>query len=251
MLDQLKWIPLVTILSISGASLASAAAFTELTSVPNTTSDSSIHIEGVAPLQDQDIFVTVLKEGSNQRVPNSYYGSGPRFSKNIYLPLGAGTYEILVFGAKSGQTLQDSLAQYTVKNTDTRDLKYLLPSGQVESDAPEIIAQAKAITAGLTNDYDRTKKIHDWVASNVTYDINQNDNLPLDALGTLELPLPRPTDCQGYATLLAALNRAIGLPAKVVEGQADSGGIAAAEDDPPHVWNEVEIDGRWVTEDAT
>lgn len=242
------YISLSVFLSSAAALAASPGGFSLSGSLSSTTTaDSSALIQGLAPAADQDIFVTVIKKDTNESIPNSFYGMGPAFSKKIYLPRGAGDYQVLVFGEAAGKVIPEVLAQFEVKNLDTRDLAFLLPSGSVQSDSDDILSLAKSITAGLSTDLERSKKIHDWVASGIRYDLT-DERPAMDAVGTLKT---QQAQCSGYATLTAALHRAIGIRAKIIEGRADSDGVAAAENDPPHVWNEVLIGSRWVTEDTT
>ncbi|MEX1030769.1 MAG: transglutaminase domain-containing protein [Paenibacillaceae bacterium] len=64
------------------------------------------------------------------------------------------------------------------------------------------------------------------------------------------------TDCDGYARLNIALHRAVGIKAKLIIGSAidiESGQSWTDEllKVPNHAWNEVFIDGRWITHDPT
>lgn len=60
-----------------------------------------------------------------------------------------------------------------------------------------------------------------------------------------ELVRNRKATCVGYATLLAALARAKGIPARVVMGYVYYGGIWGG-----HAWTALWIDGRWLPFDA-
>jgi transglutaminase-like putative cysteine protease len=51
--------------------------------------------------------------------------------------------------------------------------------------------------------------------------------------------------CYDYAALLAAMLRSIGIPAKLVKG------YASYAPDTYHAWNEVFIEGEWITVDPT
>ncbi|MDR0957642.1 MAG: transglutaminase domain-containing protein, partial [Clostridiales bacterium] len=64
--------------------------------------------------------------------------------------------------------------------------------------------------------------------------------------------------CQGYASLVAAMLRAVDIPAKVISGyalgvSADSGWSDSVilSETTNHAWNEAFIDNRWVIIDAT
>jgi len=93
--------------------------------------------------------------------------------------------------------------------------------------------KADTITAGLTNEMDKARAIHLWVASNIEYDIMAS---PI-SYRVLET---RRADCNGYARLTIALLQAADIPARsrsgFVIGQGNSG----------HVWYEAFVDGRWI-----
>lgn len=119
---------------------------------------------------------------------------------------------------------------------------YLTPSDVVESDHPMIKSLANDITEGMTTDLEKSRAIYTWVTENIEYDadyyyeIQYLSDFEFDsALETLE---KRKSLCMGIAHLSAALHRSVGIEAKIVYGEH-------------HAWNEVLIDGRWLSQDAT
>ena len=135
---------------------------------------------------------------------------------------------------------------------------YLKPSGGVESDEKKIIKLAKSIVSKGDSDYEKVRKVHDWVANNVWYDYDSYGSGSYGNNNALEVLESKKAVCQGYANLSAALLRALGIPAKVVSGYAlglSSGGqwteSTITGDKTNHAWNEVFVDGRWVIFDAT
>ena len=60
-----------------------------------------------------------------------------------------------------------------------------------------------------------------------------------------ELIRDRKATCMGYATLLAALARAAGLPSRVVMGYVYYGGIWGG-----HAWTDIRVDGQWLPFDG-
>ena len=129
------------------------------------------------------------------------------------------------------------------------DLEYLLPSDYIESDSEEIINLAKKITEGLSDDIEKSKAIHDWIAKNIAYDTGYI-NKPAKNFSALETLKLKKTLCNGYAKLNAALHRAIGIPTRVIAGTVYysdkneyKGGF--------HAWNEIYINGKWINVDVT
>lgn len=92
------------------------------------------------------------------------------------------------------------------------------------------------------SDYEKVRKVHDWVANNIWYDLDyfrgKTKETDFDPVKILE---SKKTVCSGYAGLTMELLRSLGIPTKYVSGYA--GGA--------HAWNEAYADGRWVLLDTT
>ncbi|WRP07715.1 transglutaminase-like domain-containing protein [Rossellomorea aquimaris] len=172
------------------------------------------------------------------------------FEDSFYLRFGPGTYEVTLSVPEIKEENSDyfrffGFAKFEVESTG-EDKRDLLPSRGVQSDAQEIKEQAKTVTAGKTSDRDKGKAIYDYVAKNVSYDVEkyENDDFNWDdsALKTLET---KTGVCQDYAYLAIAMLRAEDIEARFVEGRA--GGIFPGR----HAWVEANLDGEWVTLDPT
>jgi hypothetical protein len=140
---------------------------------------------------------------------------------------------------------------------------YLKPSPGVESDDPVIRDLAGAVTSGASSDYDKARRIHDWVTHNIWYDYDAYYSGIGNSSSAMETLTSQKGVCIGYASLTAALFRAVGIPAKLVTGLAlDSNtreNLARenwtrdimADNKGNHVWNEVYVDGRWIILDTS
>lgn len=170
-----------------------------------------------------------------------------------------------------GLTAEWDGQQYMVKITSPWYGKYdpsavvaadLMPSLDIQSTHPDILALANEITRGLQSDREKLVAIHDWVPSNIKYDVEDFVELhakkPQDALSVLKR---RSGVCAGYSALTAALLRASGIPARVVHGWARQWNETWVDllrnlskdelSNGNHSWNEVFVDGRWVPVDVT
>ena len=127
-----------------------------------------------------------------------------------------------------------------------RDMSFLLPDTYVESDSSTIKELAYSIIAGCPTDMEKTRAIHDWVASNIPYDTKAYFSKQLHEYSALETLKGKTAVCNGYANLTAALNRAIGIKTKIVVGTASNSSGTEG-----HAWNESFIDGKWVIQDTT
>ena len=146
---------------------------------------------------------------------------------------------------------------YNVTNTDTRDMTDLLPSGDIESDDSEITALASQITANATSDGDKALAIHDWVAGNIAYDVKSyfSGSYAFKVFDALSALHSKVSVCNGYSTLYAALARASGLRTKFISGSIIWPTMGQTWEkqgnSQMHAWNEVLVEGRWITVDTT
>jgi transglutaminase-like putative cysteine protease len=122
---------------------------------------------------------------------------------------------------------------------------YLAPEPFIESDAPEIIAEAAAAVRGVTGARARAERLTRYV------------NALLDKKPTISLPSAREVlrtkvgDCNEHTALYVAMARALGLPARIAVGMVYVHGAFYY-----HAWPEVYIDtgggrGLWLPVDPT
>jgi hypothetical protein len=118
--------------------------------------------------------------------------------------------------------------------------QYLQRSRYVQVDDAKIIDKAKEIVGDETEPVKHVKLLTDWVYKNL--EKRPVIGLP-DALTTLESGLG---DCNEHAALFAALSRSLGIPTAIAAGvtlQRDAFYY--------HAWNEVCIQGQWISLDTT
>jgi hypothetical protein len=127
----------------------------------------------------------------------------------------------------------------------------LLPSEAIQSEVPELGAQAAALATGQ-DDRDNVQNIFTWTAQYL--DPGSEADTDQDALSTLTA---RTGDSLGYANLFAALSRAAEIPARTVTGRvipelpprlSTSQGLNAPL--AFQAWNEVLIQDDWVIVDV-
>lgn len=170
----------------------------------------------------------------------------------LYLPFGPGDYDITA--STSTNKLQESVyhlwKRFHMENKDKRDMD-LLPDINVQCDSSEIIKLAYIITKDCYSDMDKTRAIHDWVAENIAYDIDEYNTGKVHEYSAVETFEERKAVCNGYANLTAALNRAIGIKTKIIVGTAKNSPIEKASKNNSHAWNETCIEGKWIIQDTT
>lgn len=141
--------------------------------------------------------------------------------------------------------------EITIENTHELD-KHLIPAKHIESGDAGIISTAKAITENCGTELEKARAIYDWVAENTEYDyeklakhIKGQYGNEYGAVNTLKTGKGV---CYDYAALAAALARAVGIRAKLVEGELKQGDLKSF-----HAWNEFYIPERkaWINVDTT
>lgn len=125
------------------------------------------------------------------------------------------------------------------KSDDKPDESCLRPNALIQSDDPEIIRIAREVTANVERDFEKARRLHNWVNQNVKFDLG------IALAPASEVVRNRRGTCVAYAVLLAALERAAGLPSRVIMGFAYANGIWGG-----HAWTEVYLDQRWIALDS-
>ncbi len=119
--------------------------------------------------------------------------------------------------------------------------KYLLPAEGIESDNPDIRELARRIASNATTDFEKLALLTRWVHENVEYD---------ESLAGAHKPASWVLEhkrgvCAEHATLLAAMLRSIGIPARYVSSYAyGDDGMEA------HAFVEAYL-GKWIPADPT
>jgi transglutaminase-like putative cysteine protease len=140
--------------------------------------------------------------------------------------------------------LQDP-QELRAERADPEALRYLGPEAFIESDAPEIVAEAGKAVKGVAGNRARAERLTRYV------------NALLDKKPTVSLPSAREVlrtkvgDCNEHTALYVAMARALGIPARIAVGLVYIHGAFYY-----HAWPEVYIDegsarGLWLPVDPT
>ena len=117
--------------------------------------------------------------------------------------------------------------------------QYLEPNAYIQSDDPEIRRRAQALAGDEEDAFLAALTMERWVAENMTFDLG------IAFAPATEIIRDRRGTCVGYATLLASLTRAAGIPSRIVLGYVYALGMFGG-----HAWAEVSIGEQWVPLDA-
>ena len=168
---------------------------------------------------------------------------------------------------------QWNLSIFNTRSTDEDALKsFVKPLPRMPSDNPDIVELAESITQGKNSDYNKAKAIHDWVATNIWYDMDLAKEVEsgkgyslYDFVGQkaaiLNVLESKRGVCGHYTYLTVTLLRAIGIPAIVADGYSDAGNsvslkmyydfISEKDNYAIHDWCEAYVGGRWIIMDVT
>jgi transglutaminase-like putative cysteine protease len=122
----------------------------------------------------------------------------------------------------------------------------LQPELHIESNNVQIIDLANELAEGKDTACEKARAFYDYVGDNLIYTYNRADWGAQAALGEMG------ADCTEYASLMIALCRASGIPARYVEGLAVPGEETKDSARTEHAWLEVYLPGSgWVPMDPT
>jgi transglutaminase-like putative cysteine protease len=116
---------------------------------------------------------------------------------------------------------------------------YLQPNAWIQPEDPGIAATARSVVGEERDLYRAAKMLERWVAEHMTFDLG------VVLAPSLEVFEKRRGTCIGYATLLATLARAVGIPSRIIMGYVYTGGIFGG-----HAWTEVLAGDDWIPLDA-
>jgi len=125
-------------------------------------------------------------------------------------------------------------------DTDDPLYRYYTRTQEFMELTPEVISLAKEIVKGETNPFLNARAIYSWCVDNITYKYPPNRGI--------RFSLPRRSgDCGCYGFIFVSLCRAVGIPARMVNGH-----WACAAKMNYHVWAEFYLPNYgWIPADPT
>ncbi|HEY8421931.1 MAG TPA: transglutaminase-like domain-containing protein [Thermoclostridium sp.] len=194
------------------------------------------------PKEDSIRYKVAISKGS-ETYYYDYIGPGIEFYP---LQLGNGEYEISLLKNVSGSKYMVVHNDTVRLNLDNENVIYLQSIQNVHYE-PEMsaIKKAEELTDGLSNNFDKVKAVYRFIVSNMEYDYNFGSKMDKPYVPDIEKTYTtRKGVCYDFASLFAAMLRTQGIPVKLVKGYSNN-------IEGYHAWNEVLIDGTWVTIDTT
>ncbi len=116
---------------------------------------------------------------------------------------------------------------------------FLEPNAYLQSDDPDIQRLARHLVVREKDAFKAALRLERWVAENLTFDLG------LVLAPASEILKDRRGTCLGFATFLATLARAAGIPARIVFGYVYALGMFGG-----HAWTEILAGEEWIPLDA-
>ena len=135
---------------------------------------------------------------------------------------GNGSYQVIVYENISGSKYSTVLsASFTASMTD-EFAPFLRPNQYVDyENAPNTVAKAKELTAGMTDPLQKVKAVYDFVVSTLSYDKQLAATVQSGYLPVLDSVLSSKKGiCFDYAAMMTGMLRSQGVPCKLVVGYA-------------------------------
>lgn len=181
--------------------------------------------QAVVSLSTKEIFVADAENYKKSDVSIAYMALSTDYPDIFWLD---GKYTILAY--KEG----DVIREYYVRISYDRSYEQaMLQSLELKEKVDEILKQVKNMGVLETERF-----FHDYLCNNVEYSLESNDD-NYTAYGAL---IKGKAVCEGYARSMLLLCRSAGINCTLVRGTAD---------DTPHMWNVIEIYGKWYHLDVT
>ncbi len=200
-------------------------------------------IVGITYQAEEGMRYKVMISKGTEQYYYDYFGSGTE-----YFPLqcGSGNYTVSVLENVTG-TKYKVLRTATIHVNLCSETEVYLQSIQNikwNSDMNAVF-KASELTRKLTAEDEKVKAIYDYIVANIDYDYKKTDSLKAIYVPNVEDTFETGKGiCYDYSALFASMLRSQGIPAKLVKGYSENV-------DGYHAWNEVLINGKWVTIDTT
>lgn len=204
----------------------------------------------ISTMSNNGIIVESAKYGSNMRVMvekdgQKYYYSLNNPKEEIPAQLGSGSYLVKILQNTSGNSYK--VVEKSNLNISVNNMAVYLSSSQPVywENQDKLIQLANSLTEGLKTDKEKVDAAYKYVISNIKYDYNKINTISNDYVPDIQATIDSKTGiCYDYSALFAGILRSQGIHTKLVKGYKTGLNVY-------HAWNEVFLDGEWITVDTT
>lgn len=192
--------------------------------------------------QEGSRYKVMVTKGSEEYTYD-YFGTGKEY---FPLQFGSGNYKVSILENVSGTSYR-VIQSKSIKVDMTDENAVFLQSVQNINwnRDMEAIRLADTLTEGFDAPAQKLQAIYEYIVNHIDYDYSKINNLDKQYVPDVEDTLATEMGiCYDFAALLASMLRSQGIPTKLVKGYSDNV-------DGYHAWNEVYLDGEWITVDTT
>ncbi|MCL6603215.1 MAG: transglutaminase-like domain-containing protein [Paenibacillus sp.] len=162
------------------------------------------------------------------------------------LQQGNGSYKVSVLENTTGNKYKVVYSDVVDLSLSNTNIVYLNSVQNIKwNSSDKAIQKAQQLTQGITTDEEKVKAIYNYIVKNVQYDYKLAGSVSTDYIPNINNTLSNKKGiCYDYSSLFAAMLRSVDIPTKLVMGNTSY----VSE---YHAWNEVLLNGKWVTIDTT
>jgi transglutaminase-like putative cysteine protease len=197
-----------------------------------TASGVTVYSNALAAIDASNVsegYVMVSYKGTNPKVKLQMTGSnGVTYTYNLSggyeafpLSAGSGTYKIAIYENVTGNQYSTALSQTITANITNSFGPYLYPNQYVNFNAAsKVVAKAKELAAGCSNDLDVVTKVYNY-ATSITYDYNKANTVQSGYTPNPDAIMASGTGiCFDYAAVMASMLRSQNIPTRLEVGYA-------------------------------
>jgi transglutaminase-like putative cysteine protease len=164
----------------------------------------------------------------------------------IPLQSGNGVYQVILYSLVGGTKYKQVAIEEVEYNADDGVSVYLQSNQMVNwNENMKAIKKAADLTEGLKSDSKKVAAIYNYIVSNYQYDNEKAKSVQSGYIPEVDDVFRNKKGiCYDYSVLFAAMLRSVGIPAKVLMG-------TSTNVDGYHAWNQVYLNGKWITVDTT
>ncbi len=159
------------------------------------------------------------------------------------LQMGDGTYTIRIMQNKEDNLYFELFSAQITVTLDSEFAPYLCPNQFVCYDSSSaVVRKSMDLCSNAQTDIEKLAVVYRWITKNISYDTPKAESVQSGYLPEVDAILDSKKGiCFDYASVMAAMLRAQGIPTKLVVG-------TVSERDLNHAWNEVYLQNvGWVT----
>ncbi len=167
--------------------------------------------------------------------------------EDFALTFGNGKYKISLYKNIRDNQYEPVMEKMIILSLKDPNSVFLKSTQQIHfTETDEAILYIKEHTKGLSEEKEKIKSIHQYIINHIAYDREKAKIVEKGYLPNIDDTFATQKGiCQDYSVLFAAMARSLGIKTKLVKGYASYAPTTY------HAWNEVLLEGEWITIDTT